>query len=479
MNRVKDLARGIILTGFSEFIYDIVPVVYPSKQVPENCIFDWYVLGKTSNFTTDIVYTINDLRHELPNVDTIILWIDWYFAANSSDKSFDPSRPLYPYVSLNVKNYADINQWNVAGMTKDDAPVLPYEHLGGTPNDMALVRCTQYLKSLGYKVGWLPIQRDVNNIWRGEIIFRDSNAFSVWCDGVVRQAKHYIDLAYNNGIQLDYFCISSELQTSYLYDPPNYPFQDVLLEIAMYCKQRLPNTKTYNAPNWDMWAVHYYNGDTFPLDRLYRSPYLDIIALDFYFSINTDADYRTITYNRLLSGFTSLADWDWYFVSYGSGGQTIDTSLKNNKFVNPITSPITNPLYRKKDLRTAKTLLGYNKPIWLGELGYATLTGTTLTPNVFPDFLDLKTVPWNSDMTRNENEYRLALNVALNYFASQLSDVVEKVLIYCYDARPRATWETRYEGTKFYYRDRQNLNTGMPLNGKLFNQLRVKKGIIY
>lgn len=91
----------------------------------------------------------------------------------------------------------------------------------------------------------------------------------------------------------------------------------------------------------------------------------------------------------------------------------------------------------------------------------------------------MKTVPWNSDMTRNENEYRLALNVALNYFASQLSDVVEKVLIYCYDARPRATWETRYEGTKFYYRDRQNLNTGMPLNGKLFNQLRAKKGIIY
>ncbi len=345
--------EGVILTGWDEWIYlGSRKIVIPGTTYARNAIYDTLVRGLSiEEATPDIVYSINSMLQELPNVRNVLVWVNWFYATKENGRSYDPSVGIKPLISVAGRN-AEESDWSVAGYTPSTALVLPDTNLAGTPSDESVVWVMQYLKSLGLNVGLLPVVRSYlpTGIWRGLLEYDTRSEYDHFASEYAAFIRHYTSLFESNGITPDFFVVASEMDTTVFYAPPEFPFVDLMTTLCDEIRTAFPSAQVWYAANWSLYSYGTTpDGKVYhPLDKLYASGKVDHIGLDYYYPITLT---HTHDYNEIYNGFESGIDWDVYVADYGPGGYRCSESLQDGSGLSRATLAPLSPRLAKKNIR--------------------------------------------------------------------------------------------------------------------------------
>lgn len=305
---------------------------------------------------------------------------------------------------------------------------------------------------------------------------------------------------------VDTFLIGSELRslTQVRSARSTFPTVDALRQLALDVRGILgPGTAVSYAADWTEYG-HYNppdgSGDVFfPLDRLWSSPAIDFVGVDFYAPLT---DWRNGPGHLDTAISASIADRA-YLHSRIEGGEAFDWSYADDAGrTNQTRLAITDGaygkpwIYRAKDLRSwwsnahVERLGGVeagrtswvpaSKPIRFTELGVPAVDKGTNEPNLFPDPKSSESgLPFDSNGSRDDFIQRRALEVLIDHFdpatpegavANPTSPVDGRRMIdheashvWCWDARP---WPA-FPGLTDVWGDFANWRTGHWLNGRL------------
>jgi len=343
---------GVILTGFAEWSYlGSRFIVLGDKTYAENAIVDTLMRGlPLTRAKPDILYTLDDMRRDMPDLRRVIVWVNWLYNEDD-EKYYQASYGIKPWLSQSASE-ASPEDWNVGAYTVDTAPVHTDPMATGTPSDESILWILRELRNRGYEVGLLPTIRSTKpaGAWRGELKFRSEEDFTSFAEDFKAMYQHYADLVSEAGITLDYFIIGSEMVSSTIHDPPDFPFIDTLIEIASHARSAIPGTKLIYAANWDEYSYRTTDsGDVyFPLDRLLASGLVDFVGLDYYFPLTIAHSSNP---DEIYAGTGRGIDWDVYIADPGPGGHKCSESLRDGSGFTRATLMPLEKQYRRKDIR--------------------------------------------------------------------------------------------------------------------------------
>ncbi len=148
--RLEDKVRHVcLIPSASEFVYATEPVfrkLGPGQEIAENV--------HVEQGRANLLVSLDQLRADLPNCDTITLVTSWF----ADDLRCGVSQ-VRPGVERAVKETAPIS-WRAGGVSRAEAHVVSeFEGapaFGGTPSDRSIVQAITELKARGYKVRLYP-----------------------------------------------------------------------------------------------------------------------------------------------------------------------------------------------------------------------------------------------------------------------------------------------------------------------------------
>lgn len=273
---------SIILTSFDEFGYDtqIQSSILGDKYL--NAIYEWLVLNKKTPKKTDFSYTIEEDLSRIGQVTNCLFWVNWFCQGNEN------SSKIRPALQDNVKIDIDRNDWIAGGYDSNSTDIINIQTdypISGSQNDASLLRGMLAIQERGYKPGFIPVTRYIDiqlkkEYWRGTITWNDISAFNSWVDDYIVFYKHYINLFYDNGIDLGISYLGSEmpeLSKSTFNSTIQRKWVDTLIELASFTKEKFPNSTVTYASDW---TEYRYN-----LDRLWVDKNLDRIGIEFYLPV--------------------------------------------------------------------------------------------------------------------------------------------------------------------------------------------------
>ncbi len=396
---LEDKIRAMtIIPGATEFGYDTVPVVRVlgvGHTVPEN--------NHAPNAPTNFEASIEELLAICPNLERVSLVVPWF-----GDDMRAGDCTIRPKVENYIKQTSGA-VWSVAGLGRGDAQLVStsggVSAYGGTPNDMSVIRCIQYLKALGLQVTLYPfVLMDIaagNSLpdpytggtgqaaypWRGRVTCSPAIGAGGTVDGTATAAtqisaffgtalaSHFAvsgtNVSYSGPNEwsfrrhilhsaaiakaaggVDGFIIGSELigLTRVRGTANSFPTVDGLKSLAGQVRALMgAGCKLTYAADWTEYGAYARsNGDVFfPLDALWADSNIDAVGIDFYAPLT---DWRAGV-AHLDAGIAQCASDPAYLQQNVAGGEAYDWYYVNDAA-------------RTSQTRTAITDGAYSKP-WM------------------------------------------------------------------------------------------------------------------
>ena len=428
----------------------------------------------------DITAALDQLETQLPNCKNVSIVISWF--GTSVDAG---SCDIVPGVETRERITPDA-QWSVAGDTRETAYLVSqsngHANYGGTPSDESILQTIAALKARGLAVTIYPfILMDAPGFpWRGRIAatsLADAGTFFTRANGFRRFILHYAGLAAQAG-GVDRFIIGSEMRglTTSTFGGV-YPAVDQFVTLASDVAQILPHAALSYAADWSEYFGHQNGADiTYHLDPLWASPHIDAVAIDAYFPLSDWRDGHHLD--------AALADSPYdtaYLKSQMEGGEGYDYYYASPADRDAqIRTPITDPVYRYKDIRSWRGNQHFNrvngvpsqtptawvpnsKPIWFTEIGCPAVDKGANQPNVFYDPKSSESFfPYHSNGARDDLIQRKYLEAFIEYWADDPMIETSSTHVWCWDARPFPDFPAREN----IWTDGPNWNRGHWLSGR-------------
>lgn len=480
--RMEDLIQSVnLLPGTGEFA--LSPTI-----VEETPAIGVSVPSNMNSFTgqADLLTSLDQLQAELPNcrhVNIISAWFGTSLDAGSCE--------IHPGAERIDRRLPDV-QWRVAGVERGQAYIVSADedgrpNYGGTPSDESLIACIRQLKQRGFAVTLYPfLLMDVPGFpWRGRIAAHSSadvNAFFGSDDDFHfrHHILHHARLAQQAG-GVDAIVIGSELKALMAYRE-GYDFPAVTQMESLAAAVRAvvgTDTKITYAADWSGYFGLQQGGDVwYHLDPLWADPHIDAVGIDAYFPLSDwrDGDHldaqpgrRAHDLDYLSANVEGGEGYDWYYASQGDR----DTQIR---------SPIDDPVYRYKDMRswwsqphinrrngaptTQSPWQPGSKPIWLLEIGCPAVNKGANQPNVFNDDKSVDAaLPFYSDGTRDDLIQRRYIEALLSYYQATNEPGfldLSRASVWAWDARPYPDFPSRTS----VWSDGDNWARGHWLNGR-------------
>ena len=516
---LRDLIKGVnIIPASGEFAYETEIIrtrQFPGIEVPQNV--------NSGQGDADFKVSLDQLEADLPNVQRAALTIGWF-----GDDLRAGQCKIRPGVEIDDKMTVP-ETWRAGGVERSGAYLISqsatgHANYGGTPSDASIIRALRDLSSRGIQPTVTPfLFMDVpvgNSLpdpygsaeqaafpWRGRITgsaadvaaFLGTAALSDfqivgervdytgdagdW--GYRRFVLHLAHLAKIAG-GVEAFLIGSEMVALSRVQAADgtFPFVEGLVALAADVKSLLgANVKVSYAADWTEYGAYASGSDVyFPLDKLWASPDVDFVGVDWYPPM---ADWRDGAEHLDAANFTGPEDtsylaanieggegYDWYYASDTDRADQVRTQIID-------TAHGEQWVFRQKDLsnwwtnahherpggvraNTPTDWLPTSKPVRLMEIGFPAVDKGANSPNLFFDPKSSESaLPPFSDGTRNDLQQRRALETALAYWQSQF--MVEAAYVWCWDARPYPAFPARDD----IWSDGENWQFGHWLNGRV------------
>ncbi|MCE4223079.1 hypothetical protein HCU64_04895 [Methylobacterium sp. C25] len=497
-----------LIPGSTEFGLDPTPVSIDADLGATRPANRFQLQG-----ASDVLASLDALQALCPNLKRVSVVVSWF----GSDLRAGHCTIAPRVDSLTKTTTGD--SWSVAGLTRltadrvslvDGNPVY-----GGTPSDAGLVRLVAELNRRGLGVVLYPfVMMDVPAEsglpnpyrpgesqpaypWRGRITCDPAPGLPGSPDGTAEAASqvaaffeghrrlvlHYATLLRDSG--LAGLIIGSELPglTRVRDADGGYPAVEALRVLAGDARAVLgASVKLVYAADWTEYGAHVRDGGAtirFPLDALFADPAIDAVGIDYYPPLSdwrdgdghADAALCPSIYDRayLTSRLGAGEAFDWYYASEADRAAQTRTPITEGTYQKPW-------IYRAKDLvawwsnphierdggveTRATAWVPGSKPIWLTEIGVASVDRSTNGPNAFPDPKSSEnSLPPCSRGTRDELIQARGLEAILSRFDPTAdgfepahNPVLSKtglrmvdpdgVFVWCWDARPFPAFPT-------------------------------------
>ena len=495
---VESLITGItIIPGAGEFVYDVITQQKtPGEQV--NGVFVQTAhkqnINKNNSFNmADASLAIDNMQASFPNLKWVSVVCNWF--CNSLDAG---QAELYPAVEVKQGLKTSPDEWNVAGISRVAAKQITYNDnghplYGGTINDASLKRFIKHLKSLGFRVMLYPMffMDMKGKPWRGLLkgSANDVAEFFTKAAGYNNFITHYAKLASDiamedEGCTIDAFIMGSELvglnSTPATDDPEDeaygtYPAVQAFTALAATLAQILPSkTKLTYAADWS--EYHHTEGGWYHLDKLWASPYIDMIGIDAYFPLS-NAPQEDLGYNmeNLIEAWEAGEGYSYY---YQDEAKTIAKPLEQKYAWKNIRWWWQNYHINPDGKQTE--WVPKSKPIWFTEYGFSSVDGTSNQPNIFFDKDSVSGgLPLYSKAIMDKKAQQIAIKATeVKWWAD---DMVAEKFLWTYDARPYPF----FPQFKHIWKDYKNYKLGHWVQGKLgksdlaeiLHQLCIRAGL--
>lgn len=414
----------------------------------------------TLDGTVDIVASLDTLEIEAPAVDSVSLVVAWF--GSDLDATVCTVKPKVETATASTEPVV----WRVSDRTRATADVVPAVDgspvYGGTPSDLSVRQALQDIKDRGMRAVFYPfILMDCEGFpWRGRIEGNGNNLvgtaapsdFGTW-DGTTlpytgpsewtlrRMILHYAALAADILVSGDAFLIGSEMVgLTNTYGSWGTKLAALMTDV----RSILPaGVKVSYAADWSE-----YKGAA--LAPMWSSA--DFIGIDNYLPI-TDWRAGDEVYNidEFMAGIESGEYYDYYYADLSA--REANTRL-----------PITDPIYRQKDIRSWATTNYPAKPVWFTEFGCPSIDKGANQPNVFYDpKSDESAFPYFSTGLRNDAVQRLYLEAMLQYWGDDGFIDPANMFVWTYDARPYPYFPSLTD----VWADGPNYSFGHWVNGRI------------
>ena len=532
---LEKMVRAVtLIPGTTEFGYEpaeVVRLMGPGQFAPEN--------RHVASARSDVVASLDELQAVCPNIERVALVVAWFG---------DDLRANHCTVRPGVDNAIKQTRggiWSVAGVTRASAYLVSQINggpaYGGTPSDESIRHLIAELKARGLKVTLYPfVMMDIASgnsrpdpwtghasqplyPWRGRITCDPAPGQPGSPQGTLaaaaqvaqfftggewnyrRMVLHYAGLAATAG-GVDAFLIGSELKalTRVRSGPGVYPAVDALVALAAEVRGIVgPHTTLSYAADWTEYGSDVVDASAnevrFPLDKLWASPDIDAVGIDYYAPL---ADWRDSAAH--LDRARASSNYDLaYLRGNVAGGEGFDWYYPDaNARVAQERVPITdglgkpwvfrvkdfwnwwaNPHYERVDgveLSAPTAWVPHSKPIWLTETGCPAVDKGANQPNVFPDPKSSESAfPAFSNGQRDDLIQRRYLEAMLGAFdpafgagedANPISPIYggrmvepSAVHVWTWDARPYPVFPAAVD----IWSDAPNRDTGHWINGRL------------
>ncbi len=498
----------------------------------------------------DLRASLDQLQALCPNLASVTLIVTWF-----GDDLRAGHCALRPKVEIADKITTPL-AWRVGGLDRSGAAVVSVvagrPAFGGTPSDDSVVAAVAEIRSRGWKVNLHPfIMMDIaadnalinpwtgaapqpSYPWRGEITVDPAPGVAGTVDGsgaaasqvaafvgaatpgdfstvggavlyagseewsLRRLVLHYAHLATAAG-GVDAYILSSELRglTRVRGAGGSFPMTEALVALAADARAILgPSTAITYAADWTEYGglVPAPGELAFPLDALWASPDVDVVAIDWYPPLS---DWREGAGHADAAVANDPADLD-YLASRVAGGEGYDWFYGDGADrVAQNRQPITDGAYGKPWVYRVKDLVGWwsnphvarvggvetaatawvprAKPIWLAEAGCPAVDSGANGPNAFPDVKsDAAALPPFSRGARDDLTALRAVAATVRHFMSDANNPpsplyggrmldVARTHLWAWDARPFPA----FPALDAIWGDAANFETGHWLNGRL------------
>ncbi len=346
--------------------------------------------------------------------------------------------------------------WKVGNFTRENARLISGVMYGETPSDKEVIDAINFFKSQGFKVCFYPFLFGYaqDKPWRGRLSFDsvgEVNDFMSKNNGFNNFIKHYVNLFSTHNVKVDAFIVGSEMRGLTMSAPPTFPAVQHLIDLVVYTKQKLPNTKVSYAADWSEYHSDYQTGIRH-LDRLWK--YCDMVCIDVYFPLS---ESHTENFYEIYNSWTSGEHYDWVYRDPYNGDLTVipispEYAWKNLKFW------WENEHYNPDGTKT--DWIPRSKKIWFSELGFSSVHSATVQPNIFVDETSSEGgYPRGSTKETNFVVQSVALDASLEFLQKQ--EWFEEVFIWTWDARPYPVFPRHP-----FWTDGVNWEKGHWINGK-------------
>lgn len=554
VGQLEGMLRAVsLIPGTTEFGYEpaqVTRTVGPGQSVAEN--------RHVAHAVSDVAAAVEELEGLCPNLERVAVVVAWF-----GDDLRAGRCTLRPGVEVADKSTAG-GVWRVAGVDRAAAHVVSTvaarPAYGGTPSDLSVIHLIAALRARGLKVTLYPfVMMDIpfgNALpdpwsgaatqptypWRGRITCDpapgrpdsvDGTAaaaaqvqalfgaaapadFSIIAGDVVysgapewslrRMVLHYAHLAVAAG-GVDAFLIGSELRglTRVRAAAGSYPAVSHLVALANDVKAVLgAATKVSYAADWTEYGAHVVdaaaNEVRFPLDPLWSSPAIDMVAIDYYAPIadwrdgagHLDRALAASIYDRgyLAGNLAAGEGYDWYYSDDAARIAQSRTPITDGAAGKPWTFRVkdlwnwwANSHHERAggaELASATAWIPQGKPIWLNEVGCPAVDKGANQPSVFPDPKSADGgLPYFSDGRRDDLIQRRYLEAVLAAFdpafgataaRNPISTVyggrmvdASAIHLWTWDARPYPQFPAALD----VWSDGPNWETGHWLTGRL------------
>lgn len=325
----------VFLTSFDEFGYDTEVKSNTVGDKYFNSIYEWLVQGNITPQKTDFAYTVEEELSRLGSATNVLFWVNWF------GEGFTNPTKIRPALQDSIKNEIGASDWSAGGYNADSLDIIniPSDYpISGSQNDQSLLNGMLKVQERGYKAGYVHITRYIdilnkNENWRGTVNWDNITDFQLWLTDYENMYKHYIDLFYNNGIDLGISYVGSEMASLSRDNALNSDIQkawvDSLISLAKYTKTKFPECIVTYAADW---TEYRYN-----LDRLWVSKYIDRIGIEFYFPILIQ---HTNDGNLIVKGNWEGEGIDFFFTGQNSAESLATTSSGVGKSNLTINTPL-------------------------------------------------------------------------------------------------------------------------------------------
>lgn len=431
----------VVNTQYTEGVANIKISIDQLKKHLPNCRWVALVIGWFLDFNTKECVPMVEIKRkevfESINVDgeehyrtvlkDVIVDDDEYkLKVKEKTVSYGEESVTFLAVTSDLDDY-----WKVGSWTRENARLISDGLYGETPSDKEVIDAINFFKSQGFKVCFYPFLfgYDTDKPWRGRLHFNyadEVNDFMSKDNGFNNFIKHYVDLLSTHNVEVDAFLVGSEMRGLTMSAPPTFPAVQHLIDLVMYTKQKLPNTKVSYAADWSEYHSDYATGIRH-LDRLWK--YCDMVCIDAYFPLT---ESHTENFYEIYNGWTSGEHYDWVYRDAENGDFTKipispQYAWKNLKFW------WENEHYNPDGTKT--DWIPRSKKIWFSELGFSCVHSATVQPNIFVDTTSVEGgYPRGSTKETNFVVQSIALDASLEFLQKQ--EWLEEVFIWTWDARP-------------------------------------------
>ena len=533
---LERMTRAVtLIPGATEFGYEPAEVVHvtgPGQSKPEN--------RHVPNAPSNVIAALDDLQAVCPRLERVALVVTWF----GDDLRAGQCRVI-PGVDNAEKITEGGEEWSVAGIARVNAYVVSQIEggaaYGGTPSDASVRHLIAELRARGLKVTFYPfVMMDIpagNALpdpwtggasqpsfpWRGRITCDPAPGRLGSPQGTAeagaqvarfftgsfwnyrRMVLHYANLVRAAG-GVDAFLIGSELRglTRVRSAPGIYPAVDALISLAGEVKAIVgAETLVSYAADWTEYGSDVIGEDAaevrFPLDRLWASPAIGAIGIDYYAPLadwrdgpqHRDGEVAASTYDvgYLRENIRGGEGFDWYYASDATRAAQDRTPITDGLGkpwtfrVKDIWNWWAHPHHERvagKELPEPTAWLPQSKPIWLTEVGCPAVDKGANQPNVFPDPKSSESfIPHFSSGQRDDLIQRRFLEAMLGAFdpafgASDSFNPISPVYggrmvepsaihLWTWDARPYPV----FPAAQSVWSDAPNWTTGHWLTGRL------------